>query len=193
MKDNEVGIIAISEVCNALLENNLDKGREIIQNKYPHKKPLKTRKSFTKKEQLAIFMRDGFIDRYSRDKLIFPGVLCILSYLLPDVFPYQTNWKTDECHQAWWNLFPSIDHIIPLAFGGTNDEENLVCTSMKRNMAKSTSTLEEIGWKIYPPGNLEDWDGLLTWFVKYVGKKPELLEDNSIQSWYKVSCSVNLT
>ena len=193
MKDNEVGIIAISEVCNALLENNLDKGREIIQNKYPHKKPLKTRKSFTKKEQLAIFMRDGFIDRYSGDKLIFPGVLCILSYLLPDVFPYQTHGKTDECHQAWWNLFPSIDHIIPLAFGGTNDEENLVCTSMKRNMAKSTSTLEEIGWKIYPPGNLEDWDGLLTWFVKYVGKKPELLEDNSIQSWYKVSCSVNLT
>ena len=79
MKDNEVGITVISEVWNALLEDNLGKGQETIQNKYPHKKPLKTRKSFTKKEQLAIFMRDGFIDRYSGDKLIFPGVLCILS------------------------------------------------------------------------------------------------------------------
>ena len=192
MKDTEVGVLAINKVCNALLANDFEKCREIIKNEYPHKKPLKSRKSFTKKEQIKIFIRDGFIDRYSGDKLIFPGVLCVLSHLLPDVFPYQTNWKTDECHQAWWNLFPSIDHIVPLAFGGTNDEENLVCTSMKKNLAKSTSTLEEIGWEIYPAGNLQDWDGLFSWFMNYVEKNPELLQNNDIKNWYKAGQSVNL-
>ena len=191
MNDTEIGSLAINEVCQALSIGDIEKGREIIQKKYPHKKPLKARKSFTPKEQLKIFLRDGFIDRYSGNKLIFPGVLCILSHLLPDVFPYQTNWKTDECHQAWWNLFPSIDHIVPLAFGGTNDEGNLVCTSMKRNLAKSTSTLEEIGWKIYPAGNLNDWDGLFYWFMNYVEKNPELLQNNDIKKWYKVGQSVN--
>ena len=183
--DNEIATNAIQEVCTALSEKNIIKGKEIIQSQYPHKKPLKTRKSFTKKAQVEIFIRDGFIDRYSGDKLIFPGVLCILSAMLPDVFPYQTNWKTDECHQAWWNLFPSIDHVIPLAFGGTNEKENLVCTSMKRNMAKSTSTLEEIGWKIFPEGNLEDWDGMLDWFISYVNENPEILQNNDVKNWYK--------
>lgn len=191
MNDTEIGSLAINEVCQALSVGNIEKCREIIQKKYPHKKPLKNRKSFTPKEQLKIFLRDGFIDRYSGNKLIFPGVLCVLSELLPDVFPYQTNWKTDECHQAWWNLFPSIDHIVPLAFGGTNDEENLVCTSMKRNLAKSTSTLEEISWKIYPAGNLKDWDGLFSWFMDYVEKNPELLQNNDIKKWYKVGQSAN--
>ena len=116
-KKNKIAVDAITEVCSALTKKDFSKAEEIIQKKYPHEKPLKARKSFTKKEQIEIFIRDGFIDRYSGDKLLFPGVLCILSHLLPNVFPYQTNWKTDECHQAWWNLFPSIDHIVPLAFG----------------------------------------------------------------------------
>lgn len=185
MKDNAVAIDAIKNACVALSEKNISKGRDIIQSQYPHKKPLKIRKSFTKKEQTEIFIRDGFIDRYSGDKLIFPGVLCILSEILPDVFPYQTNWKAEECHQAWYNLFPSIDHIIPLAFGGTNEKENLVCTSMKRNMAKSTSSLEEIGWKIFPAGNLSDWDGMLFWFIDYVNNNPEILQNDNVKNWYK--------
>lgn len=185
-KKNKIAVDAITEVCSALTKKDFSKAKEIIREKYPHEKPLKARKSFTKKEQLEIFIRDGFIDRYSGDKLLFPGVLCILSHLLSDVFPYQTNWKTDECHQAWWNLFPSIDHIVPLAFGGTNEKNNLVCTSMKRNMAKSTSTLDEIGWNIFPEGNLEEWDGMLKWFIDYVEKNPELLENNDIKNWYKV-------
>lgn len=185
-KKNKIAVDAITEVCSALTKKDFSKAKEIIREKYHHEKPLKARKSFTKKEQLEIFIRDGFIDRYSGDKLLFPGVLCILSHLLSDVFPYQTNWKTDECHQAWWNLFPSIDHIVPLAFGGTNEKNNLVCTSMKRNMAKSTSTLDEIGWNIFPEGNLEEWDGMLKWFIDYVEKNPELLENNDIKNWYKV-------
>ncbi len=129
-------------------------------------------------------MRDGFIDRYSGGRLIFPGVLSILSDTLPDVFPVHENWKTDQCHQAWRDLFPSIDHIVPLAFGGTNDEDNLVCTSMKRNMAKATSSLEELGWEICPAGKLDEWDGLLSWFIRYVQMHPEALNNSYTRGWY---------
>jgi hypothetical protein len=185
MNKNEVGIDAICEACVALSDGDIEKSREIIGTKYPHQKPLKQRKSFTKKEQLTIFMRDGFIDRYSGGRLIFPGVLSILSDILPDVFPVHENWKTDQCHQAWWDLFPSIDHIVPLAFGGTNDEDNLVCTSMKRNMAKATSSIEEIGWKIYPAGKLSEWDGMLLWFWEYCRRNPEALDNSYTRGWYE--------
>ncbi len=184
MNKNDVGIDAICEACTALLDEDIDRGKEIIRTKYPHQKPMKQRKSFTKKEQLTIFMRDGFIDRYSGGRLIFPGVLAILSSTMPDVFPVHDNWKTDQCHQAWWDLFPSIDHIVPLAFGGTNDEDNLVCTSMKRNMAKATSSLEEIGWELHPAGKLHEWDGLLLWFLQYVQMHPKALDNSYTCGWH---------
>lgn len=185
MTANERAVDAVAETCAALTAGDATQAAEVIRTKYPHVKPLKKRKTFTRREQIALFMRDGFIDRYSGERLIFPGVLCVLSATLPEVFPCQANWKTDETHQAWWDLFPSIDHIAPLAFGGTNDDDNLVCTSMKRNMAKSTSTLEQIGWTIHPPGKLADWDGLSAWFINYVDDNPSLLLNNDINNWYR--------
>ena len=182
---NERAVDALAETCAALSVGDVAKAGEVIRTKYPHVKPLKKRKTFTKREQIALFMRDGFIDRYSGDRLIFPGVLYVLSKTLPEVFPYHPNGKTDECHQAWWDLVPAIDHIVPLAFGGTNDDDNLLCTSGKRNMAKSTSTLEQIGWSIHPPGKLEDWDGLTAWFMNYVGENPALLLNNDVNNWYR--------
>ena len=80
-------------------------------------------------------------------------------------------------------MFPSIDHVVSLAFGGTNDDDNLVCTSMKRNLAKSTSSLDEIGWKLHPPGKLDDWNGLTTWFLRYVDAHPALLDNKDISGW----------
>ena len=193
MPVNELAVNVIAETCAALAEDNISVAKNVIRTKYPHVKPLKKRKTFNKKEQIALFMRDGFIDRYSGERLIFPGVLCVLSAILPEVFPCHANWKTDETHQAWWDLFPSIDHVVPLAFGGTNDDDNLVCTSMKRNMAKSTSTLEEIGWTLHPPGKLEDWDGLLGWFMEYVFAHPALLLNNDVNNWYRACRDCKLT
>ena len=185
MLSNEHATDAITETCAALKADDVGQAAQIIRTKYPHVKPLKKRKSFSKKEHLALFMRDGFIDRYSGNRLIFPGVLCILSATMPEVFPYHPNGKMTECHQAWWDLVPAIDHVVPIAFGGTNDADNLICTSGIRNMVKSTSTPEELGWKIYPPGNLEEWDGLLAWFMSYVEEHPKLLLTNEVNNWYK--------
>lgn len=79
------------------------------------------------------FVRDGFIDRYSGRHLVFPGTLRVLSTLFPEDFPFHPNWKTQFTHPAFWELFPTIDHIVPVARGGLDVPENWVTTSQLRN------------------------------------------------------------
>ena len=129
-------------------------------------------------------MRDGFIDRYSGEKLLFPGIFRILKKELPTVFPAHLNWKMTETHLVYWELFPTIDHIYPIARGGMDKEENWITTSMLKNSAKSNWTLEEIGWTIKDPGELEDWDGLSSLFIDLVNKNNSLLADNYIKKWH---------
>ena len=184
MVKHEFAVDALVETCAALSGDNVGQAAEIVRTKYPHRPPLEKRKSFAKNKQIEIFMRDGFIDRYSGERLLYPGVLCVMSATLPEVFPYHAHGKMSECHQVWWELVPAIDHVVSLAFGGTNGDDNLVCTSMKRNLAKSTSSLDEIGRKLQPPGKLDDWDGLTTWFMSYVDAHPQLLTNKDINGWY---------
>jgi len=108
-----------------------------------------------------IFIRDGFIDRYSGTRLIFPGVLRVLSKLLRTDFPFHPNWKMSATHPAYWELFPTIDHVVPVTRGGVYDESNWVTTSQLRNSAKGLWTLDELGWELYPPGDYASWNGLM--------------------------------
>ena len=55
---------------------------------------------------------------------MFPGALRLLIQLLPQQFPYPQNWKISSTHPAFWELFPTIDHIVPVARGGTDSEDN---------------------------------------------------------------------
>jgi hypothetical protein len=70
-------------------------------------------------------------------------------------------------HPAYWELFPTLDHVVPIARGGWDDEANLVSTSTLHNSAKANWTLEELGWSLHPPGALSQWDGLLAWFLGF--------------------------
>ena len=117
------------------------------------------------------------------EKLVFPAVLRILSKELPEEFPFHPNWKMSECHPAYWQLFPAIDHVVPVARGGADSESNWICTSQLRNSAKANWLLEELGWELKPPGNPDNWDGLTGWFVKYREEHPEMLEDRYIATW----------
>jgi hypothetical protein len=86
---------------------------------------------------------------------------------IPEAFPYQRNWKAGECNPAFWQLAATVDHIVPVTLGGSNEEANLVTTSMQRNMAKGNFALEDLNWTLHPPGD-GIWDGLTAWFVRYV-------------------------
>ena len=177
-------IEVIKSICTNLNQGNLNECREIIKNKYPFEYIETEKRSYTKRKLVKTFIRDGFIDRYSGDKLVFPGAMMILSKKFPKEMPYHQHGKMEQCHMMWWELYPTIDHIVPVTRGGTNEDENLVCTSMVRNSQKGHYTLEELGWELYPPGDIEKWDGMSKWFVEYVDKNNELLEVNYIKAWY---------
>jgi len=56
-----------------------------------------------------------------------------------------------------------------------------------RNSAKSNWLLEELGWQLHQPGDLDEWDGLINWFLDYIKTNPKTLNDNYLKSWYKAA------
>ena len=180
----------IQDVCSAVGNSDFEAAKQIIKTDYPFEppKPIDNQsRKYNETEKTKLFLRDGFIDRYSGEKLVFPPVLRLLSKLMPEEIPYHPNWKMSECHLAYWQLYPTIDHIEPVARGGVNDESNWVCTSQLKNSIKSNWTLEELEWELHPPGDLNDWDGLINWYLDYTESNPEVLESNYLHSWHRAA------
>lgn len=133
------------------------------------------------------FVSDGFIDRYFGTRLVNPGILRVLSFYFPDIFPYQPHWKMSECHIAYWELIPTIDHIVPVALGGKDLPENWATTSMLHNSIKSNWTLPQVGWTLHPAGKLSDWDGMSAGFLSLAAADPRLLDVDWIREWYRAT------
>lgn len=170
-----------------LLNGNVDSARKIIAEEYPFRKIVVSGRNYTDKEKMDQFKEDGFIDRYSGDRLVNPGLLKVISNCMPDIFPYQAHWKMDECHIAFWELFPTIDHICPVALGGADEKKNWATTSMLHNSIKSNWTLEQLQWKLYEPGDYTKWDGLTSLFATIVNAYPDLQDDLYIRRWYRLA------
>lgn len=124
---------------------------------------------------MELFLRDGFIDVYTGNRLINPGVLRLLHVLLGDDFPAHPNWKASETHIAFWELFPTVDHLVPVSRGGKDEKFNWVTASMLSNQAKAHWTVGELGWTLPSAGAVEGWDGLSRWLVKYLADNPAVL------------------
>jgi len=183
----------VQDICSAVGRNAIGDAKAILKEKYPFNVLDNAGRRYSDYQKIKIFLRDGFVDRYSGEKLVFPAVLRLLSELMPEEFPFQKNWKMSECHLAYWHLFPTIDHIVPVSRGGRDEESNWVCTSQLRNSAKSNWLLEELGWELHKPGQLDKWDGLVGWFMDYVDNHPDVIEDNYLCSWYKAVRRVHET
>ena len=178
---------SIKFVCELLLQGRYDSAKDVLKSEYPFHFVKSEKRTYTPKESMAVFLRDGFIDRYSGNHLVFPGTLRLVHKLLPTEFPFHTNWKMSETHIAFWELFPTIDHVLPVARGGKDSFENWVSTSQLRNSAKSNWLLEELGWFLLPEGDICQWDGLLSWFTEFISCYPEHLSDPYISTWHKAS------
>jgi hypothetical protein len=137
---------ALAATCAALLNDDNEAAVSLINERYPFVPVLRDSRGITTARALTVYVRDGFIDRYSSGKrLIFPGTLRLLSELMPLQFPFHPNWKMNACHLAYWEHSPVIDHVEPLARGGSNVDTNLVTTSAVMNARKANFTLEELG------------------------------------------------
>ena len=73
----------IKNACSAIAKNEIEEAKKIIDTGYPFS-PLKNEgRRYSNYQKTKIFIRDGFIDRYSGDKMIFPPVLRLMSKLMP--------------------------------------------------------------------------------------------------------------
>ena len=183
-------ICTLESVVKELLSGNKDNACNLIQREYPFEKFEVFHRTYTLKKKMKQFKADGFIDRYSGDKLINPGILKVLSFYFPEEFPYHPHGKMTEGHIAYWELFPTIDHIVPIAIGGRDEPDNWATTSMLNNAVKSNWSLEQLRWSLYPAGDYNEWDGLTKLFVMLVEKDELLLKDNYIKSWYNASLDI---
>ena len=173
--NHEHKVSTVERVCEALMQGRLADAS----------KTARAARRYTPYQSCQVFVRDGFIDRYAGTRLVFPGALRILSIELAEEFPFHPNWKMSESHIVYWELFPTIDHLVPISRDGADAEQNWVTTSMLWNTAKSNWTLEELGWELKPKGDIKNWDGLTGWFLKYVDENRRFLDVPYIGNWYR--------
>ena len=175
--------LVLKAVCRDLLEGSNDTAADLLRREYPFAPEPTGKRNYGPRTATRIFIRDGFIDRYTGRRLIFPPVLRVISMALPVDFPYHKNWKSSATHRAYYELAATIDHLVPASRGGTDEDGNLRTTSMARNSAKLNWSLEQLGWTEYPPGDLREWDGLARRILDYTKVHPEPLQNGSIRTW----------
>lgn len=180
---NHVDILI--KVLDDLAQDKKKEAACYLENNYKHTFINYETRTMSHYEKLKIFIKDGFIDRYTGKRLFFPNVLRIISMELGNSFPYHSNWKMSHCHIAYWEMFPTYDHIIPIARGGKDEPNNIVTTSQMINSSKSGFLVEEIGLTILSPGKISDWDGMIHWYLDYVNNHTISLNDSSFKAWHQ--------
>jgi len=174
----------LADIASALLTGNDSEAKEIARRDFPWTASDAKRRGIPAALALRVFVRDRFIDRYSGSRLVFPGALLAIGRLLQEQFPMHATWKAGRSHEIFWELWPAIDHIHPVARGGAHDEANFATTSTINNSAKGNALLDEIGWTLRPtPGPEETWDGLVPWFREITQIHAELLADSLVKGW----------
>ena len=180
-------ISVISDACVALSAGEAGAAASLLRDGYPFAPQPITERAYGPIESVRVFLRDGFIDRYTGERLVFPPVLRVLSVALPAEFPSHPNWKTDVTHPAYWQIGATVDHLVPVSRGGLDSESNWVTTSMARNSAKVNWTLKELGWTLHPPGDVQRWDGLVSWFLDYTVAHREVLTSATVRQWRRAA------
>jgi hypothetical protein len=178
----------LGQVCKQVDAGDWSKATQILNTQLPFERGSRGTRRYNLTTRMEIFDRDGFIDRYSGRRLVFPGTLRLLSEYFKEEFPYHANWKTGVSHLAYYELYPTIDHVSPVTGdNGTNDLSNLVTTSQLLNSAKAHFTLSELGWKLHASGKIDEWDGLTEWFLKRAESEPKIVNSKPMNEWYKVA------
>ena len=109
-----------------------------------------------------VFIRDGYRCRFCDQKVAPPKAISRIKDIFPDAACKGARRNEDE-HDALKLLQASVDHVLPHAYGGTNDPENLVTACGKCNYGRGNWTIEQCGMldpRDYAP-ILDEWDGLM--------------------------------
>lgn len=88
----EEKVFILKDIAELLNKNEFAKAEKEIDLKYAFTPVRNTGRKYSTMQKLNTFFRDGFINRYSGDKLVNPGMLRVISKLCPEKFPYHPNW-----------------------------------------------------------------------------------------------------
>ncbi len=186
MQNSEI-IQAIKQTCKLLSDREVENAALHIKDHYPFKPLSKSKRQYSARQLTEIFVRDRFIDRYKGHQLVFPPSLRLISHYIPEIFPYHKNGKMSAGHIAYWELFPTMDHIVPVAREGRDEKSNWVCCSMLTNSIKSNWMLEELGWVLLPIDETTNWDGMLKWYIDQVEENKFFLSTTYFKTWYNAA------
>ena len=91
---------------------------------------------------------------------------------------------------VYWEFFTTVDHLVPVARGGGDDENNRVTTSMLHNGAKSNWDAPG-GWvAIAAAGRFQavEW---FTGMVRHISQQERShLSDKYIRRWHRAALAV---
>jgi hypothetical protein len=190
----------IEAIIRALDEKPEDAAFHAAELEPKFRKTTRTKRSgISRSKMMEVFLRDGFVDQYSGERLLFPGTLLLLGDLLPEIFPKAgpgQGWRVSECHWIYWRLWPTVEHLVPVARADegfdVNATANLVTASQMMNSARDVWAPAEVPapmrFKRIP---VEDaaarrWDCMTQWFLDYVQQHPDALgEDPQMNGWHK--------
>ena len=65
---------ALEKAVQEILSGKMESAKDVIKTEYPFKRLASTERKYTDKQKMEQFVRDGFIDRYSGQKLMNPGI-----------------------------------------------------------------------------------------------------------------------
>lgn len=108
---------------------------------------------------VAVFRRDHWACCYCGRLLVHANVLEHVARLVGDVFPWVSHHMPKAgTHPAIERLYPNVEHVLPLARGGDNSDENVRACCTPCNEWKGDCTPEEASLTPQPVG--AGWDGL---------------------------------
>lgn len=154
----------IERAIQALLSGGVDAGAAALEPIAYPPQVLPRRRSLSRAQMVRIFRRDSFLCRYCGGKTVITSVMELLGGIYPELFPFQSSaWKAGVTHPAVVTRSPAVDHVVPAAHGGTDDDANLVTACTPCNSIKSDFTLDQLGWELLSVTE-DPWDGLSTYY-----------------------------
>ena len=162
---HELRADVLIEAAKLAASGQLAEGELALAEHWPRRAGERTKRSVKERERLKTFLNDGFRCRYTNERLFFTPLFEAMSVLWPETFPTHPNWKTEECHDAYWSHTASLDHVEPVSVGGKEAADNWVTTSAARNMVRSRFSLDSLGWAPGPRQPSDGWDGGVQLFL----------------------------
>jgi len=123
--------------------------RESLETKTAPKTTRTRQRMPTEPTEHAVYTRDKFRCRYCRTPVVPKSVIEHISDKTGiDLRKKSANLTT---HGAYWLHAATIDHIVPHADGGTNDEDNLATACPACQYGKGSFSLAQLRLTLRPP------------------------------------------